>query len=386
MQFSGGIQVSKPKSNKSKFIISAIMPFVLLPLFAFQEVKEPEGKKNVQVQKAEVIQPVPETGDKVPPQVKQNVGQLTEEEQKSFEGCIEPGILTQEEALKSLRILVKGDSDTIRWYKKYEKEPNRTLRTDRRYLYQMDICSNVMILSKGKNKDAYSLILQIIEKKTEYSRTLECSIVAVSLYGEFKNGKWHGDKRSIPVLKKLVNDKDPKIRVQSAGALLSLGEGDLALPVLDELAKSGIPQSITALKRLFALEEREVNGIKRIVLSDTKLLDKRGEKILIKSLNYSSNEVKAFAAVRLAHMGIEKKRVEDTAITVLERLIDKKERGYKKAREWRSDKTAGYYAIAALEKIKSSAGINVLKKFLNNNYDASFQKRAKLALENILQK
>jgi HEAT repeat protein len=250
----------------------------------------------------------------------------------------------------------------------------------------MDICSNVMFLSKGKNKDAYSLILQVIEKKTEYSRALECSIVAVGLYGKLKNGKWHGDKRSIPVLKNLVNDKDPKIRVQSAGALLSLGEGDLALPVLDELAKSGIPQSITALKRLFALEEREVNGIKRIVLSDTKLLDKRGEKILIKSLNYSSNEVKAFAAVRLAHMGIEKKRVEDTAITVLERLIDKKERGYKKAREWRSDKTAGYYAIAALEKIKSSAGINVLKKFLNNNYDASLQKRAKLALENIQQK
>jgi hypothetical protein len=380
MQFTGGIQMSKHKSNKSKFIILAIILFVFLPLFASQEAKEPKGKKNVQVQKAEVRQPVQKTGDKVPPQqAEQNTGQLTEEEQESFKGCLVPGTLTQEEALKSLRILVKGDPNTIRWYGEYEKYPNRILRSDRRSLYQMDICSNVMFLSKGKNKDAYSLILQVIEKKTEYSRALECSIVAVGLYGKLKNGKWHGDKRSIPVLKNLVNDKDPKIRVQSAGALLSLGEGDLALPVLDELAKTGIPQSIVALKRLFALEEREVNGVKRIMLSDTKLFDKRGKKILIKSLNYSSNEVKAFAAVRLAHMGIEKKQVEDTAITFLERLIDKKEK-------WRSDKTAGYYAIAALEKIKSSAGINVLKKFLNNNYDASLQKRAKLALENIQQK
>jgi HEAT repeat protein len=322
--------------------------------------------------------------------------ELTEEEQRTFKGCIEPRSITQEDAFKYLHILIKGDPETIRWYREYEKDEKRTLIVDRRSLYQEDICAVVKVISRNKpmvqvlsgtrymmralpkNKHmvqvlskeesekiekGYNLILQVIEQKADYPRARACAIKAIGLYGEFRDGKWYGDKRSLPVLKEAVNDKDPEVRLQAAGVLLSLGEGDIALPVLDELARAGISQSTTALDKLF-------------MPSLPKLWDERGKDIIIKALSYPGDEVKAYAALKLVDMGVEKELAEATAIKILERLKDKKRRDYSL-----SDRKAGYNAIAVLEKTKSASGAKVLKLLIKNNEDTLLQKRAKKALE-----
>ena len=333
-------------------------------------------------------------------------GQLTGEEQKSFKGCIGIKGITQEDALNYLRVLVKGDPGTIRWYAEYEKAEDRMAFEDRNSLYQEDVCSMVRVLSRNKNiadavsgnrrvvrilseeesrevEEGYKLVMRVIKQKAGYPKARACAVEAVKLYGELKDGEWHGDKRSIPVLKEAVNDKDPEVRLQAAAALLSLGEGDIALPVLDGLAGAGIPRSIIALDKLFAPEERRVNGKRRIVLSETRLFDERGRDILVKALNYSGDEIRAFAALRLAGMGVEKELVENTAIEILERLKDKKKKDYKKLREWQRAIRAGYNAVSALEKIKSAKGLDVLNALVEHSEEPVIQKKAESALENI---
>ncbi|GBE04853.1 hypothetical protein BMS3Abin10_00470 [bacterium BMS3Abin10] len=134
---------------------------------------------------------------------------------------------------------------------------------------------------------------------------------------------------------------------------------------------------------MFAPEERRVNGKRRIVLSETRLFDERGRDILVKALNYSGDEIRAFAALRLAGMGVEKELVENTAIEILERLKDKKKKDYKKLREWQRAIRAGYNAVSALEKIKSAKGLDVLNALVEHSEEPVIQKKAESALENI---
>ncbi len=321
---------------------------------------------------------------------KEDRSQINDAE-SSFEGCFASGDLSPEDALMSLRILAQGDPETIKYYKEYETSGSRPLNVDRETLYQMDVCSTVKILAKEKNKEvfnaseknkeAYDLILQIIEKKNKYHRAQACAIRAIMVYGRFSSGRWHGDKRSIPVLKKLINNEYTDIRLYTAGTLLSLGEADIALPVLEGFVKEAGPeQSISALSLLFSPEQKALKGSIRTVLSDTRLFDERGKDILVSALNNSNDEVKSFAALRLEGMGIETRLVEDTALKILERLKNRKRRDYKELQALESDRRAGYQAINLLGELKSTAGIDVLKRYIDNTEDPALKKRAELVL------
>ncbi|MBI5056472.1 MAG: HEAT repeat domain-containing protein [Nitrospirae bacterium] len=368
--------------NKWKGIFPVIVVCSLLLFSACHEVKKSTGEKELQEQKGAVMQPAPPASEAAP----LNSEQITEDKPLSFEGCLDPGMLSQESAVGYLRILALGDHESISYYSESGQSEKRMYKGSGEAWYQNDICAAIKALSRRNNPEAYDLILQIIERKTRYPKAMVCAIRAIMVYGEFKDGFWHGDKRSIPVLKKAVNEKDPDIRLQAAGALLSLGEGDIALPVIDELAKAGAQQSIPAIYKLFTPEEKEDEGVKRIVRSGSRLFDERGKDILVRALNYSSDEVKVFAALRLTLMGIEQKRAEDTAIKILRQQTGKTIKEYQNIEEQQSERNAINYAIEVLEKIASTDGVRELKAFSESSSDSFFKARIQTTLKNISQK
>jgi hypothetical protein len=336
-----------------KTIIIAIT--LILAGFLFtscQKSKETEGKKEVQVRdvhKEEGKSQPAETKSEVqaeqqPPAGQQLINEhqekpakspLTEKEQKEFQGGLEIG-LSYKDAMKSLSILLTGDHKTIRWYQDWGKEYNfdDKARSDK---YEWDICAVVKKLATTKalpalKASAFSkplpplnaeqeidLTLRVAEEKLSYPKGVSC---AAEVLG------WYQDKKAVPVLKKLIINKDPQVRLQAAGSLLILGEGDTALPVLDEIAKAGfIPLSPFVIEKLFAWEIRKESG-KEPIISHTKLLDIRGQELLIKALDYPSDEVKAAAATRLAEMGIEKEKTESAALGIVQKLMHKTEKDY----------------------------------------------------------
>lgn len=345
--------------SKNKFIMIAIMIIALFPTASCDKFKGAGEGKEVQSQTADM--------------------------EKSFEGCFMPGTLSQEDALKSLRILVKGDHDKIPYYGEYERFANHPAARAET-TYQNDICEVVKALSQEMNIEAYDLILRVIERKKDYPVARVCAIKAIMIYGEIIDGKWHGDKESVPALRKAVREEDPDIRLNAAAALLSLEEGDIALPILEEFARGGTARSIPALDSLFAPEQRALRGKVRVVLSNTLLFDERGKDILISALNYSGNELRVFAAMRLSGMGIEEKRAEETAIDVIENLRQRKRKDYKQSAEWQADRRSLFHAIELLEKINSEAGIGILEKYADNTDDRLLQKRAETALNSIQRK
>jgi len=383
---------------------------LVLVIFSFAACKKPESKKEAQVQQAQKeekkqaeIKPEAQTKQKQqsttpsakeetkekPVEIKESL--LTEKEQREYKGGLE-GELSYKEALSSLKILVKGDYKTIRWYQEWGKEYGFKDK-DIQWRYENDICAAVKkialvktfpaIKAKASNKpppplnyqDEFVLILTVIEEKTSIPKAVACAAEAIG---------WYQDKKAIQVLNELIKNNDPEIRLQSAGSLLILDEGDTSLPVLDELAKAGIHQSTFALEKLFAWEIKKEYGANPVI-SHSKLWNERGKEILVKALNYSSDEVKAYAAASLAEIGGVRELVENASIKILKKLENKKEKDYKTKEDRNSDYRAGYHASVALERIKSIKGINVLKQLIKSNDDSLLKRRAEEALNNIQQ-
>jgi len=309
---------------------------------------------------------------------------LTEEEKKEFKkfrGVFGQEGMSRKEALENLRILLKGGPDTIPYYQDsaFGDEKGRLEK------YSEDFCTVMRQAADLKCEKCYGLILTTIkEKATPPSirpSIRACAAETIGWYGELTEGKWHGDKRALFVLREIINDKDPEVRLQAAGSLLGLGEGDIALSALNELAKDGIHQSTLALEKLFAPEERIENSKKQIVRSHTKLWDEKGREILVKALNYSSDEVKAFAAARLVDMG-ERGLAEPVLLDILKRLKDMKLKNYgltkgeykkygeggkeEAYKKYNTDWRALYTAISRLGKSKNKKAIIMLKDVIAN--------------------
>ncbi len=85
-------------------------------------------------------------------------------------------------------------------------------------------------------------------------------------------------------------------------------------------------------------------------------------------------------------MGIEKNRAEQTAISILKKLKDKKADDYEEIEVWIQDRDATLRAVALLGKINSPAGNELLKELAENDKNKSLQERAWAALEAIEQK
>ena len=368
-----------------------------------QKAQQHEGKKEVQAQKEEMKQPQavePKSEAQVKQQPEKVISQqpkeekkeevfilrsnpLTEEERiefKTFKGVPIPPD-TKQEALYDLKLLLRGTPETIPYYQRPEFGEGK----DRLDKYADDYCTAIKGAASLQCKECYDLIIKTIQEKATppyiHPSIRGCAAEALGWYGKLKDGKWYGDKAAVPVLKEIINDKDPEVRLQAAGSLLSLEEVDIALPILDELARAGIHQSTLALEKLFAPEERIENGKKQIVRSHTKLWDEKGREILVKALNYSSDEVKAFAAARLVDLG-ERGLAEPVLLDLLKRLKDMKLENYGLTKEeykkygeggkeggyekYNSDWRALYTAIIRLGKSKNKNAIIMLKDVIAN--------------------
>ncbi len=378
--------------KKWHIILSIIVIYFLLLLFTLYKSKETSEVKELQKQeRATAVQPVsdpdPEPQKSAPVQSKQT--KLSD--LQTFEGCLDSNVLTRQDALKYLEILLKGDHDSISYYEAYvsyqqnkyknSTKPSYTMEPDMEDLYQKDICITVNLLSAMKETKAYGLILKIIERKTAYPKALICAAGALMSYGEFKDGIWHVDERGIPVLRKILYDKNPDVRLQAAGTLLSLGESDPALSVLKEMVGPDSERSKAVLDMLFALEEKENMGIMTLVPSDTRLWDERGKEILLQALDSLNIEVRAYSAFKLVHMGIDIQRAEDISLDILDQLKYRKVKDYEDMSRRLSDRNAAIYAMDALKKTGSATAENILKTLIENSDDPYLIEKAKKLIE-----
>ena len=188
------------------------------------------------------------------------------------------------EAKLYLKVMLKGDPSTIRFYQnKKNINPEGAY-----YWYQKDMSSAIMAVSQGFDETGYGLLLQTLEKKQKYPEILTSAAEQIRWYASAKNYivTKFGKEKAIASLKKCIHNKDVNVRVEAAGALLMLGDGDSALPVLDSIIKEGIPESREAVECLFKWDWVYQEGMIGRGLS-LKLLDERGLEILKRTLNYT---------------------------------------------------------------------------------------------------
>jgi HEAT repeat protein len=285
---------------------------------SFLTAKQVEFKKEGLVQKDEMKQAQganpneSKQGGKEGPS--KEPSSLTEEEQRELEKSAGPGwqgpgvFKTKEEAVKYLKILVKGDEKTIRYFQQAEKGY-------RKHAYDTHLAIALSAIDAGKSREAFNLTVEVLKTKRDYPEALAEAAQAV---------KHAHDASVIPLLREIVKSPNPSVRLQAAGSLLSLGDGDTALPVLDELVeKEG---STAALSYLFREPE--------------KIIDERGFKILEKALSNPNAEVR-IRAVDLLWISkkIEKREAEQIAFEILEKLKNKIEKDYGIGRKQMPGKT-----------------------------------------------
>ena len=362
---------------KRYFLVIIVIVVLMLP--ACQKAQETPKPKTVAAQAVKQI-PLPQPQPQSQPQQTQpakeittqqvKFGQftstektvpLTESEQKYIEGnggfMAAPDLQFKgKNVLKYLRILVKGNPKTIRFYQEWgtgmtEKQINSAYG---------EAIGEAFARLNPKEPEIEDLAKQILKTKQNYKDALGYAINALG---------YSGDKSVIPLLREFLNFPDESIQAVAAGALLKLGDGDTALPVI---------------KRLDAVSYlADENG---------RLYDKRGKDILVGALSDQRAEVAMVSAMILFKIGIEKDKCEEAALNVIKRLINKKEKDYgyevigglsnpqwvllpayknkdlnKLEQNFSSDMRACSYAMTLLGKLRSKKAVPLLEYIKNNN-------------------
>jgi hypothetical protein len=351
---------------------------LMIPLFlSCQRGQAPEKKKQVEIQKREVkqLQPIEEKSIDQP---KQNMQQavpeeqakqekegplalrpssLTEEEQKEFEkfgGNWEtPSVFKNEkEAIKYLKILLKGNEKNIRWYQKLQATEER-----KKWKYGDNIATALDAINTGTNKEGFELAVKVLETKRDYPEALARAALVV---------KSRRDPSVIPVLREIAKHPVPSVRLEVAGSLLSLGDSETALPILDELIE----------------REGYVQALYYLFSAPGKIIDQKGFNILEKELTSPNAEMRISATkLLLESKKITRGKAEDIALRVLEDLKEKtiKDFGYQSIPEWPPNPNAQEakryysncracdYTIALLSELQSSKSISVLKSIRDKN-------------------
>lgn len=275
---------------------------------------------------------------------------------------------SEAEAIKYLKILLKGSHRNIRFFYGYKE------RAQSEYGVAMATALSVI---NPKKKENFNLILEVLKTRREYPEAIASAADVI---------KFAQDKRVIPLLRELLNHSHTRVRLETAGSLLVLGDADSALPVLEELAKEGNTYAIPYLFK---------SGWGK----EWKLWDERGLEIIKRALDYPQDQIKAEAALFLAEMGIEKGRAEEVALTIVEKFKDKTKKNYglnidevasrltQAGNQFHDDGVACDYAMKASSVIKSKKAIPLLEQISERNVDSSYvcwKRPADEALKNIL--
>ncbi len=370
---------------KKLIIILVGVMFLSLFITSCRSLKEPEGKKEVQVQRKEVKQQPSETRiedqpkpQKQPLEIKESP--LTEEEQKFVEkigtgAWVTPNVFkSEEEARRYLKILLKGKYRTIRWFHQYFQQ-YKVSEDEIKSLYGDSMATALSAINPEK-KESFDVIVEVLKTKREYPQALARAARVV---------KFAHDTSVIPLLRAVVKHPSLNVRLEAAGALLVLGDADTALPVLDELTKAGNTYVIPYLFK---------SGWSR----EWKLWDERGLEIIKRALNYPQDQVKAEAALFLAELGIDKEKAEEVAIAVIKKFKDKTEKAFGLNNEEivriprteqeryaiekaRNAILACEYAMDALEVLKSKKAIPLLMHVKEKNIEWFYSCKSKKAEE-----
>ncbi|MBI5190595.1 MAG: hypothetical protein HZA22_07955 [Nitrospirae bacterium] len=275
-------------------------------------------------------------------------------------------------AVRYLRVMVKGDHNSIRFYRQVARETNPAYAYNS---YQDDLIGAINAVCEDFDRVGYSLLLQVIEKKQGYPKALACACENVSWYA-FSNSKdivaEFGEEKTIAALTKNVCHKDAKVRLSAAAALLSLNKGDVALPVLEKIVLDGSPQSVGAVYALFKYRVTGPDPEAGYCRTSTdELLDKRGMEILKMTLTCpTTNEAKAVAALELSSMG-HAELAEPAALALLKVFLI---RGDLDCGANKTNGRALDYVTRTLIRMKSKAAVPYLKQLVLNgkaSYNAS---------------
>ena len=230
-------------------------------------------------------------------------GPITEAEQRFIEKVGSGATVTPEAfgsrkaALKYLKILLKADHKTIKLYDGFEKLPEPEKKT----VYDESIAG---ALNEIIPKEGYESLVEILKTKRDYP---------VSLSTAAKIVKHSKDKDVISTLKEIVTHKDPRVRLEAAGSLLALGDGDTALPILDDLAKKeGYSRALYYLFR-----------------KPGEIIDERGYEIAEKALKHTNAGIKLTAVkLLLESKKMTKQAAEEIALQLVVSFKDKTEKDY----------------------------------------------------------
>jgi hypothetical protein len=295
------------------------------------------------------------------------VGPLTEEEQKAFEKSAGPGwqgpgvFKTQEEAIKYLKILVKGDEKTIRWFQEADMRA-------RKNLYDSHLAIALSAIDTGRSREAFNLAVEVLKNKRDYPKALGGAARAVG-----KGLKDPGDEQVIRLLREFSTYPDSTVRLFVGEALVKAGDSNTGLQILDDVTKEG---TTAALGFIFET-------------MDGKKWEGEGVESIKKALTYENKESNALAAlflIQLTNKGRLKEdlgKIENMLLEMFESILNKQKwdepiqgKGYSDGR------TVGIIIIA-FQTLKSRNAIPLLKRLLTHPQRSYLGRRAEEAIRQI---
>jgi hypothetical protein len=281
---------------------------------------------------------------------------LTEEEQRDFEKFggewVSPAVFKNEkEAIKYLKILLKGDEKTIRWYQKWELlgKDRETREKEKKQNYGENIATALHAINTKTNKEGLQLAIEVLKTKRGYPEALEGAADAIR-----RALRYPGDGELIPLLREVAIDPNSSVRLSVAEALLDLGDSNTALPMLDELTRKGYTAALGYIFDTMKGKEWEPKGIASFR----------------KALTYENKESKALGAlflIRLSNKGRVKEdlgKLESMLLEMFEPILDKKKWDKPINGEGYSDRRTVDIIIPALGELKSHKAIPLLKRLL----------------------
>jgi predicted negative regulator of RcsB-dependent stress response len=301
---------------------------------------------------------------------------LTEQEQKDFEkfggNWYSPAIFKSEnEAIKYLKILLKGNEKTIRWYQDWELlgKDRETREKEKKQNYGENIATALHAINTKTNKEGLQLAIEVLKTKREYPEALEGAADAIR-----KALRYPGDEELIPLLREIVTYPNSSVRLFVAKALLELGDSNTALPILDQVTREGYTAALGYIFDTMKGKEWEQKGIASFR----------------KALTYENKESKALGAlflIRLSNKGrvkVDLEKIESMLLEMFESILNKQKWDEPINGEGYSDGRAVEIIIPALKELKSHKAIPLLKRLLvRPETGATVRKSAEWAIKQI---
>lgn len=217
-------------------------------------------------------------------------GPLTEADQRviHFHGAnvvtCEDVYVLRSTALRYLRVMVKGDANSIRFYQ-------QSMADGKKYgidWYQEDMVETMRFASRDYNKAAYSLILQALETKDDYPMVMDAAAGYVGMYAMHSMDivRQYGEDRPLQCLYKMLRSNDDYYRLSAADALNNFGYHDVALNTREDIIKNGSPYACRAVEALYNYRTEKVD-------------DEKSLAILMRTLTYQTNDAAKAEAVGL---------------------------------------------------------------------------------------